>query len=113
MHELALTEGVINLIESQREQDGFERVLEITLRVGEYSGIVAQCLREFFPIAARGSCAEGAELVVKAVSASFRCLDCGYEGPVDRKLARCPVCGSEALKMTAGREFYVDSLKVE
>ena len=26
---------------------------------------------------------------------------------------RCPVCGGTALKMTAGREFYVDSLKVE
>ncbi len=113
MHELALTEGVINLIESQQEQEGFSRVLEIRLRVGEYSGIIPDCLREFFPIAARGSCAEGAGLVIESVPASFKCLDCGYEGAVDRKLARCPLCGSESLKMTAGREFYVDSLKVE
>ena len=113
MHELALTEGVINLIESQREQDGFDRVLQICLRVGEYSGVIPECISEFFPIAAKGSCAEGAEIVVESVKASFECLDCGYAGEIDRRLARCPVCGGEALKMTAGREFYVDSLKVE
>ena len=45
MHELALTEGIINIINSQQEQEGFSRVLEIRLRVGEYSGIVPDCIR--------------------------------------------------------------------
>ena len=30
-----------------------------------------------------------------------------------RQVNRCPECGAENLKMTAGREFYVDNLKVE
>lgn len=113
MHELALTEGIISIIDSQREQEGFSRVLEIRLRVGEYSGIIPECIREFFPIAAAGSCAEQAELVIETVPAAFRCLDCGYEGEIDRKSAVCPACGSEAVRLTAGREFYVESLKVE
>ena len=113
MHELSLAEGLINLVDSQQETDGFSRVLEIKLRVGEYSGIVTECLREFFPIAARGTAAEGAELVVEEVKAAFKCPDCGYSGPIDRADARCPVCGGERVRMTAGREFYVESLKVE
>ena len=64
MHELALTEGIINIINSQQEQEGFSQVLEIRLRVGEYSGIVPDCIREFFPIAAKGTAAERAELVI-------------------------------------------------
>ena len=56
---------------------------------------------------------EGAELEIQSLPAAFRCLDCGYEGPVERKAACCPTCGSTAIRMTAGREFFVDSLKVE
>ena len=113
MHELALTEGIISIINSQQEQEGFSRVLEIRLRVGKYSGIVPECLLEFFPIAAKDTAAEEAELVVEPVEAAFRCLDCGYEGKIDRRSACCPVCGSAAVRLTAGREFYVESLKVE
>ena len=113
MHELALTEGIINIISSQQEQAGFSRVLEIRLRVGEYSGIVPECIREFFPIAAKGTAAEEAALVFEPVKAAFRCLDCGYEGPADRKNACCPKCRGTALRMTQGREFYVEDLKVE
>jgi Zn finger protein HypA/HybF involved in hydrogenase expression len=32
---------------------------------------------------------------------------------VDRKEACCPKCKSQAIRMTAGREFYVESLNVE
>ena len=42
MHELALTEGIVSIVNSQQEQDGFSSVLEIRLRVGEYSGIVPE-----------------------------------------------------------------------
>ena len=113
MHELAIAESIINLINREAEDRKFEKVLGIRLRLGEYSGLVPECIMEFFPVAARGSIAEGAELEISWISAAFRCLDCGYEGAVDRKSACCPVCRSRLIRMTAGREFYVDSLKVE
>jgi len=113
MHELTLAKGIIDIVNSEAEKSGFERVLEIRLKIGEFSGIVPDCLREFFPIAAAGTPAEKAALSIESVAAAFRCLDCGYEGAVDRKAACCPACGSTAIRMTAGREFYVESLKVE
>lgn len=113
MHELAITQGIIDIVSSEARDKGFERVLEIKLQVGEYSGLVPECIMEFFPIAAKGSVAENALLNIETLKAQFKCLDCGYEGDADRKNACCPQCRSTALKMTAGREFYVDSLKVE
>ena len=110
MHELALTEGIIQIVREQAEKNGFDRVLEIRLRVGEYSGIVPECLLEFFPIASRGTPAEGAELVIQPVPASFRCFGCGYRGPIPARTACCPECGSTAIRMTAGREFFVEDL---
>ena len=113
MHELALTEGIINILNSQQEREGFSRVLEIRLRVGEYSGVVPDCIREFFPIAAKGTAAEEAGLVIEPVEAAFRCQSCGYEGKIERKSACCPACGSTAVRLTAGREFYVENITVE
>ena len=112
MHELAITKGIIDIVASEAEEKSFTEVLEISLRVGEYSGIVPECLQEFFPIAAKGSPAEGARLIIEPIPASFRCLDCGYEGKIERRAACCPDCGSSALRMISGREFYVESLKV-
>ena len=67
MHELALTEGILRIVREQAEKNGFARVLEIRLRVGEYSGIIPECLQEFFPIVSKGTEAEGAELVIRPV----------------------------------------------
>lgn len=113
MHELAITKGIIDIVASEARDKGFTRVIEIRLRMGEYSGLVPECIREFFPIAAAGGPAEGAALDIRVIPAAFKCLDCGYEGAADRKNACCPRCRSTAVRMTAGREFYVDELKVE
>ena len=75
MHELAIAKGIIDIVNDEAEKQGFSRVLEIRLRVGEFSGIVPDCLREFFPIAAAGTPAEKAELSMESIPARFRCLD--------------------------------------
>lgn len=113
MHELALCEGIIDIVNSEAKENKFERVLEIELKVGEYSGIVSQCIREFFPVAAAGTPAENAELTISVIPGSFKCPECGYEGPVDRRKACCPDCGGYGIKMVSGREFFVEQLKVE
>jgi len=44
MHELALAEGILKIVTSEQQKNGFARVLEIGLSIGEYSGIVPTCL---------------------------------------------------------------------
>ena len=113
MHELSIAESIIGLVSSEAEKSGFHKVLEIRLKIGEYSGIIPECIREFFPIAAKGTAAEGAELVITPVTAEFLCRSCSYEGPVSRMKAYCPQCGSADLRMIRGRELFVEDLKVE
>ena len=113
MHELALTRSLVGLVEQEAKKQGFKRALEIRLKVGAYSGVVPDYILDLFPHVSEGTPCEGAALLFETVPARFRCADCGYEGEVERKSACCPVCAGTALTMTAGREFYVDSLKVE
>lgn len=113
MHELALTEGILSIVSSEQKKSGFSRVLEIDLRIGEYSGVIPSCIEEFFPLAAKGTAAENARLVMNIVKAEFECRDCGFRGTLEKHTARCPTCGSTAIRMTAGREFYIKNLTVE
>lgn len=113
MHELSLANGIIDIVNAEAEKNGFERVLAISLKVGEYSGIVPRCLEEFFPIAAAGTPAQDAKLRIEVLPSRFRCTDCGFEGRPDRERACCPICGGEHIRMIAGREFYVENLVVE
>ena len=113
MHELSLAKGILSIIKTEQEKNGFERVLEISLKVGEYSGIVPRCLEEFFPIAAGDGCAKDARLRIEVLPAVFRCAECGFEGRPDRERACCPQCGGEHIRMVSGREFYVENLVVE
>ena len=113
MHELSIARGIIGVVEQARREQGFGRVLEIRLKIGEYAGLVPDCLQEFFPIAARGTAAEGAALVIETVPARFRCADCGYEGTVERRRACCPRCAGTSIRLLGGFECYVEHLKVE
>ena len=113
MHELALTEGIISIVESEKKKHGFEKVSEISLKLGEYSGVIPECVEEFFPIASRGTAAAGAKLIFERVPAEFECRECAWHGGLEKGSFTCPACGGENLKMTAGREFYVENIKVE
>ncbi len=113
MHELALTEGLLSIVAAEQKKQAFTRVLEISMKVGEYSGVIPSCIEEFFPLVAKGTAAEGAKLTMTVVPAAFTCQECGFEGPLQRHTACCPRCGSTSVHMTAGREFYVENLTVE
>ena len=113
MHELALTEGILSIVASEQKKQAFSRVLEISLKIGEYSGVIPSCIEEFFPLAAKGTAAEGAKLRLQTVPAEFTCSGCGFRGPLPKHTACCPRCGGTEIRMTAGREFYVENLTVE
>lgn len=73
MHELSITQGIIKLVAREAEERGFTKCLSINVAVGEYSGIVPECINEFFPLAAQGTAAEGARLVFSPAEDRFRC----------------------------------------
>ena len=113
MHELAITEGIIEAAVPAAEQAGAKRILEIRLKIGELSGVFPEYIQEYFNIASAGTIAEGAKLRVETIPPQIACSDCGFEGVIDRHKIKCPICGSIGFRLTAGREYYVDSLEVE
>ena len=78
MHELAIMQGVVRVCEREAAKEGFGRVESVTLSVGAVSGVVPECLAEFFPIAAKGTVAEGARLVTRLIPAAVELFEIQY-----------------------------------
>jgi len=113
MHELAITENILNIAVDEARKHGAQKVLSIKLKVGEFSDVVPQLIQEYYNIVSKGTAAEGAKLVIEKVPVIIKCNDCGNEGVIDKTNIECPNCGSLNIKLITGREFYVDSMEVE
>ncbi len=113
MHEMAITQGIIDASVPEAKRHGAKRILEIRLRIGEFSGVFPEYIQEYFNIASRGTLAEGAKLIIDRIPITIRCNDCGYEGEIPKRKIHCPECGSAGIKLLSGKEYYVDSLEVE
>ena len=114
MHELPVTQGILEVTLEAAQGAGAHRILAINLVIGDLSSIVDDSLQFYFDILSRGTPAEGAILRFQRQAATARCWDCGhqYEATVPLTPA-CPLCGSARLEISGGREFRVESIEVD
>ncbi len=114
MHELAVTQGILDVVIDVAKQNGHRRVTLIELVVGELSSIVDDSIQFYFDILSRESLAEGAKLEFRRQPATANCWDCGSQFSVAAPLVSlCPTCGGARLRVSGGQEFYVDSIEIE
>lgn len=113
MHELAITQSILDIARKAAQEHNVTRVREIRIKLGEYSGVVPQCVQYYFDVISQGTVAQGAELKMERLPILMRCHQCQWEGQIDKHHIQCPACGSTQLKLLQGREFYVESLEVD
>ena len=110
MHELAITEGIMEAAIPTAEKAGAKKINEIRLKIGVLSGVIPECIEYYFNIVSKGTIAEGAKFAVETIPVGIECPDCGFSGDIDRKKIICPKCGGINFKIVRGREYFVDSL---
>ncbi len=113
MHELAITQSMLDIVLEQAEKAGAKKVGKITLVIGELSGFVEECVRFYFNFMAKDTIAEGATLVFTVVSPQARCRDCDKLFELREFDWTCPHCGANNMEITAGKELFVESIDVE
>ncbi|MEJ2125239.1 MAG: hydrogenase maturation nickel metallochaperone HypA [Alphaproteobacteria bacterium] len=113
MHELSICENLLSVIEDTAKAQNFDRVLQVRLAVGPFSGVETEALRFGFDVVMKGSLADGAILEINETQATAICLDCNANTYVKDRLALCPHCGSFRLKITGGKELKIIDLEVE
>ena len=83
MHELAVTESIVNIASIEGEKRNAEKIINIKIKMGAITGLVPQCIQEYYDIVSEGTIAYGAELIFDRIPAVIKCDECR-----DRKSTR-------------------------
>jgi len=114
MHELGIMTSVMEAATASAREAGAERLLKVTLSVGEMTEAIEDALVfAFEALSEADPFTKDAELVINMVKPRSVCLECGEEFEHDRFHMFCPVCDGFATELIAGRELQIDSIEVD
>ena len=109
MHELALTQSVVDVVV---ERTRGRRVVSVRVEVGLLSGVVPDAMLFAFDLATVGTPIEGATLDIAETPGRISCRACGSVSPTPDLLLLCR-CGSADVEVVAGRELRVVSVELQ
>ena len=112
MHEAALCQGLIELIEDQQRQKGFKRVGRVIVEIGVLGHVDPRALDFAFEVAAPGSVAAGAVLEIREVPGKAWCMDCSELVAIERRGDACPGCQGYTMIIEPGDEMRLKELEV-
>ncbi len=113
MHELPITESILEIAQRHGMQAGATRISDIYLVIGQLSSVIDDSVRFYWDMISEGTLAEGARLHFRRVPAEFLCSDCEASYKPEGEDFSCPQCGSAHVKLIAGVEFRVEAIEVE
>ncbi len=113
MHELAVTESILDIAVKYAEQAQASRVTDLYIVVGRLSSIVDDSVQFYWEIVTQDSICAGSKLHFQRVPAELMCLDCGNTYQFEGEMCPCPACDSVKVKVTSGDQFYLDSIEIE
>jgi len=115
MHELSVTESILNIVLKHAQTNGAEKVLTIGLKIGELSELVGECIQQYFDYLSKGTIAEGAVLEIERAPIIFECTECKNTFQVSLSHTKdftCPSCHGAKVKLVSGREFYIKDITI-
>ena len=65
MHELAITQSILDIARKAADEHGAKQVKSVRIMLGEYSGVVPQCIQYYFDVISKDTIAEGAVLDIQ------------------------------------------------
>jgi hydrogenase nickel incorporation protein HypA/HybF len=113
MHEMALAEGVLQIIEDAAREQHFRRVKTVWLEIGRLAGVEAEAMRFCFDAVTRDSIAQDARLEILETAGQAWCMQCSETVRVQALYDECPKCGGYQLQVTGGDAMRVKELEVE
>lgn len=109
MHELGITQEVVEIV--RRRAEG-RKVRRVVLEVGRLTAVLPDAVQFCFELCCEGTEVAGAELEIVDIPARARCRACDVVTERDGPFGLC-ACGSCDLEWLAGDELRVREIEVE
>ena len=114
MHELAITESLLEITLKHAETAGAKKVNALNIVIGQMSSVVDESVQFYWDFIAKDTLAEGATLNFERIPARFHCHNCQAEFTLNgHPDFACPHCHSGQVQVIGGDEFRLDSIDVE
>ncbi len=111
MHELSVCLSLLEQVERIAAQHDAVSVEQIVLKLGPLSGIEADLLANAYPLAAAGTIAEDAKLVIEECGVRVSCSQCGAESDAAANRLVCGECGDFRTRVISGEEMILQRLE--
>ena len=113
MHELSLCLSLMQQVEDIARERDARKVVNIRLNIGPLSGVEPDLLRHAYPVAAAGTVAEDAELILETSEIVVRCSQCDSETTVTPNKLLCGSCGDFRTRVVSGDELVLMSVELD
>lgn len=111
MHELGIVFHIIKSVEEVGEKNNLHRVSNVTLELGEVSGVIDTYLQDCWKWAVgRSALLLGASLTLETLPAVTLCESCGQTYPTVTHGRICPHCQSEKTHLVTGNEINIKEI---
>ncbi len=112
MHELAITESILSIVEQAAQENDGAKVTDIFLVIGQLSSIVDDSVQFYWDQISYGSLCEGAKLHFDRRPAILHCNSCGHQYRLGEILQPCPNCQGVDVFIEGGEELLVDHVEI-
>ena len=113
MHELGIVVHVIKQIEQLAKDNKVNKVVELTLEVGEVSGVIKEYFVDAFEWAKKKTeYMKECKLNFVIIEGITYCQDCKKTYKTTEYGKTCPHCGSPNTYLVTGREVTIKDVKV-
>ena len=114
MHEMGIILHLAKSLEEEAREQQIEKILRVTLQVGEVSGIMTDYFTDCWNyFRKRHPVLEEAELVLETIPAVTFCGSCEKTYPTVRYGRECPYCHSGETWLLRGNECIIKEIEVE
>lgn len=113
MHELSVTENILEIVKTHAERANAAMVTDIFLVIGKLSSILDDSVQFYWDLMTEGTIAEGAKLHFRRVPVLIQCNDCKNSYSPEADNLACPLCFSEKITIVQGEEFYLEAIDID
>ena len=113
MHELGIVVHVVKQVEELAKKNNVKEVVELTLEVGEVSGVVKEYFVDAFNwYIKKTEYMKNCKLNYVTIEGITYCEDCKDTYPTTKFGKTCPKCGGGNTYLVTGRDVSIRDIKV-
>ncbi len=115
MHELQVTQRILDIVLRHAKTNGVNRVISIQLKIGELSDLENEWIQKYFDYLSKDTIAKDAKLKIERTPVVMKCDECEHSFEVNIKEIKdieCPECAHEKCTLMSGREYYIKDMEV-